>query len=59
MLFDQATDAQIEAARIFGGATMVAFLAARMFRSQAQRVRIVVASLYIAGVLSFVVYVLL
>ncbi|WP_158924905.1 hypothetical protein [Acidisphaera sp. S103] len=59
MIFDQATGAQWEAARIFGGATMVAFLAARMFRRQAQWLRIAVAILYIAGVLGFVAYVLL
>jgi hypothetical protein len=59
MLFDQATDSQMEAARIFGGATMVAFLGARMFRLQARKARMVIASLYIAGVLGFVVYVVL
>lgn len=58
MIFDQATGAQLRAARILGGATMVAFLAARMFRGQAQRVRIAVSVLYIAGVLGFVAYVL-
>ena len=58
MIFDLATETQMQAARIFGGATMVAFLAARMFRHQAQRVRIAVAALYIAGVLGFMVYVL-
>jgi glycerol uptake facilitator-like aquaporin len=59
MLLDQATDTQIQAARMLGGATMVAFLAARMFRGHAQRVRLVVVGLYIAGVLGFVVYVLI
>jgi hypothetical protein len=59
MLFDQATDAQLRAAQVFGGATMAAFLAAPLFRRQAQRVRVVVASLYIAGVLGFVMYLLL
>jgi hypothetical protein len=58
MIFDLATDTQMQAARIFGGAAMVAFLGARMFRHQAQRVRIAVAALYIAGVLGFVAYVL-
>ena len=58
MLFDQATDQQMQAGRIFAGAAMVAFLAAPVFRRQAQRVRMVVTGLYIAGVLSFVVYVL-
>jgi hypothetical protein len=59
MLFDQATDAQMEAARLFGGATMVAFLAAPMFRGRAKTIRVVVAGLYILGVLGFVVYVLM
>jgi hypothetical protein len=58
MIFDPATDTQMQAAQIFGGATMVAFLAAPMFRHQAQRVRVAVAALYIAGVLGFLVYVL-
>jgi hypothetical protein len=58
MIFDQATDAQMQAARILGGATMVAFLAARMFRRQAQRIRIAVSVLYVAGVLGFLMYVL-
>lgn len=58
MLLDQATDTQMQAAQVVGGATMAAFLAARIFGHQAQRVRIVVAGLYIAGVLCFVAYVL-
>jgi hypothetical protein len=48
----------MQAARIFVGATMVAFLAAPMFRHQAQRLRMAVAALYIAGVLGFVAYVM-
>ena len=59
MIFDLATDTQMQAARIFGGATMVAFLAAPMFRRQAQRVRMAVACIYIAGVTGFVIYVLM
>jgi hypothetical protein len=58
MIFDLATETQMQAARIFGGATMVAFLAAPMFRRQAQRIRVAVATLYIAVVLGFVLYVL-
>jgi hypothetical protein len=58
MVFDQATDVQIRAAQILTGTTMVVFLAARMFGPYAQRVRIVVAALYFAGVLAVVVYVL-
>ena len=59
MIFDLATETQMQAARIFGGATMVAFLAAPMFRHQARKVRMAVAALYIAGVLGFMVYMLL
>jgi hypothetical protein len=59
MLFDQATDAEIEAAQILTGAAMAAFLAARMFGHRATRVRMVVAGVYFAGVLAFVVYVLI
>jgi high-affinity Fe2+/Pb2+ permease len=58
MLFDQATDTQMQAVRILGGVTVVAFLAARMFRRQGQRIRIAIAGLYFAGVLGFVVYAL-
>ena len=59
MIFDLATDTQMHAARLFGGATMVAFLAAPIFRGQANRVRWVVGCLYIAGVLGFSVYLLI
>ena len=59
MIFDLATDTQLQAARIFGGATMVAFLAAPIFRRQAQRVRITVTALYITGVFGFLIYVLM
>jgi hypothetical protein len=58
MTFDLATAPEMQAARIFSGAVMVAFLTARMFRHQAQRVRVVVAGLYIVGVLGFMMYVL-
>jgi hypothetical protein len=58
MLFDQATDAQMRAAQIFAGATMAAFVVAPIFRHQAWRVRMVIAGVYFAGILGFVVYVL-
>jgi hypothetical protein len=58
MIFHQATDAQIRAARILGGATMVAFLAARILGRQALRFRITVSVLYLVGVLGFVAYVM-
>lgn len=57
MLLDQATDVQMQAARVFGGATMVALLAAPLFRRQARRARLVVAGVYIMVVLGFVAYV--
>ena len=59
MIFDQVTEPEMDAARILGGATMVAFLAAPMFRRHAQKVQMVVTGLYIAGVLAFVLYVLI
>jgi hypothetical protein len=37
---------------------MVGFLAARLFRRQAQRFRLAVAVVYIIGVLGFIAYVL-
>ena len=59
MIFDLATDTQLQAARVFGGATMVAFLAAPIFRRHAHRVRMAVAGVYFIGVLGFAVYVLI
>jgi hypothetical protein len=59
MVFDQVTAAEMQAARVFTGATMAAFLAAPVFRRQAQTVRIAVAGLYLAGVVAFTAYVLI
>jgi hypothetical protein len=56
MLLDQISETQMQAGRILAGATMAAFVAAPLFRRQAQAVRLVVSSFYIAGVLGFVVY---
>ncbi len=58
MFLDVATDAQMRAARILTGATMVGFLAAPIFRRRAQRVRLVVACLYIIGVVAFIICIL-
>jgi hypothetical protein len=58
MLFDQVTDTQMQAARLFGGAAMAAFVAAPLFRHRAPAIRIIVAVAYFAGVLSFTVYLL-
>jgi hypothetical protein len=59
MILDQVTDAQMQAARILGGATMAAFLAAPLLRGRAQTARMVIAGIYFAGVLGFVFYLLL
>jgi hypothetical protein len=59
MIFEQATDAQMQAARVFTLATMAAFVAAPIFRQRAKMVRLVVAGLYIAGALGFSLYLLL
>lgn len=58
MLLDQATAGQMQAARILSGLTMVAFLGARVFGARARLVRSVIAGVYIAGVVGFVVYAL-
>jgi hypothetical protein len=58
MLGDLATDTQIKVAQVISGATMVAFLAARMFRRHTKNVRLAIAGCYIAGVLGFVMYVI-
>lgn len=59
MLFDQASDTQMQAARILGGATMAAFLAAPLFRRRARQVQVAIAGIYIAGVVGFIFYALL
>ncbi len=59
MLLDQVSDTQLQAGRVVGGAAMAAFLAAPMFRRQAQAVRLVVAGVYIAGVLGLLLYYIL
>ena len=59
MLLDQVSDTQLQAGRVVGGAAMAAFLAAPMFRRQAQAVQLVVAGVYIAGVLGLLLYYIL
>jgi hypothetical protein len=56
MLLDQASDAQIRAVQVVGGLTMAAFIGARIFGPRARRVQVVVAGVYIAAVVAFVVY---
>jgi hypothetical protein len=56
MLLDQVSETEIQAGRVLGGAAMAAFLAAPLFRRQAQMVRRVVAGVYIVGVLGFLLY---
>jgi hypothetical protein len=58
MIFDQATVAQMRAARILGGVTMVAFLVATRFRRHQWKIRLVITGVYIACVLGFLVYAL-
>jgi hypothetical protein len=59
VIFDQVTDAEMQAARVLAGATMAAFLAARMFRKHAPAIRLLILTVYIAGILAFVAYVLI
>jgi uncharacterized membrane protein YadS len=59
MLLDQVSETQLQAGRVLGGAAMAAFLAAPMFRRRAQAVRLVVAAVYIAGVLGLLFYYIL
>jgi hypothetical protein len=59
MLLDQVSETQLQAGRVLGGAAMIAFLAAPLFRRQAQAVRLFVAGVYIAGVLGFSLYYIL
>jgi hypothetical protein len=59
MLLDQVSETQLQAGRVLGGAAMAGLLAAPMFRRQAQAVRLVVAGVYIAGVLGFLLYYIL
>jgi uncharacterized membrane protein YhiD involved in acid resistance len=56
MIFDQATGAQMQAARVVSGAAMVGFLGAGILGRRAQQVRLVVASAYMAGVVGFTLY---
>jgi hypothetical protein len=59
MLLDQVSETQLQAGRVLGGAAMAAFLAASMFRRRPQRVQLVVAAVYIAGVLGLLFYCIL
>jgi len=56
MLFDQVTTNEIRGATLLTGATMAGFLAARFFRGRARTIQVVVAGIYLAGVLGFIVY---
>jgi hypothetical protein len=59
MLLDQVTDTQMQAGRILAGATMAAFVAAPFFRRYTQPIRLIIAAVYLAGVLGFLLYFLL
>ena len=56
MTFSQVTATEMQAARLLMGATMVGLLGARFFKGRAQVVRIAVACVYIAGIVSFIAY---
>jgi hypothetical protein len=59
MLFDQATPTQLHTARLLTGATMAAFLAVGLLRGRGRMLRLVIAGLYIAAILGFIVYAVL
>jgi len=56
MLFDQVTTTEGQAARLLTGAAMAGFLAAGFVRGRARTVQVVVAGIYLVGVLGFVIY---
>jgi hypothetical protein len=59
VILEHVTPQEMQAARIVTGATMVGFLGAPVFGRHAKTARIVIASLYIAAVIGFVLYYLL
>nr|WP_294548589.1 hypothetical protein [uncultured Rhodopila sp.] len=56
MLFDQATPAQLQTARLLMGTAMAGFVAAGLLRGRGRALRLAIAGLYIAAVLAFIVY---
>jgi hypothetical protein len=56
MLLDQVSETQMQAASLVMGATMVAFIGSRWMPRYGQSIRLVVAGLYLVGVLGFLVY---
>ena len=56
MLLDQVSDRQMQAAQIITGATMAAFLGARVFGRWANSIRVALTGLYIAAVCGFLLY---
>jgi hypothetical protein len=59
MLLDQATPAELQAASLLTGTTMVAFLAAGLVRGRGQMLRMALAGIYLAALLGFVIYAVL
>jgi hypothetical protein len=59
VIFEHVTPQEMQAARVVTGATMVGFLTAGVFDRHAQTARIVIASVYFAAVIGFVLYYLL
>jgi hypothetical protein len=56
MIFDTVSRTEMQAAHLLTGATIVAFLAAPLFRGRAQKVRLATVVIYIVGVLAFIAY---
>jgi hypothetical protein len=59
VIFEHVTPQEMQAAQIVTGATMVGMLTARLFGHRARTVRLVMASLYFAAVIGFILYYLL
>ncbi len=59
MLLDQATPAELQAASLLTGTTMVAFLAAGLVRGRGQMLRMAIAGIYLAVLLGLVIYAVL
>jgi hypothetical protein len=59
MLLDPVTDVQMRAASLVMGATMVAFIGSRWLPRYGSSIRLIVAGIYVAGVLGALLYFLM
>ncbi len=59
MIFEHVTPQEMQAAQIVTGATMVGMLTARLFGRHARTARLMIAALYLAAIIGFVLYYLL